>query len=60
MMHKRKYDPFWKRVYSIRNYLHPYAPDDKQCFTVDFHAEKIVYKELMERARRLMATYSQR
>lgn len=38
-MQKRKYDPFWKRVNSIRNYIHPYA-DDRCIFTLDYHHGK--------------------
>jgi hypothetical protein len=42
VMHRRKYDPFWRRVYSVRNYIHPYAAnaDDKYIFTLDYHHGK--------------------
>jgi hypothetical protein len=42
VMHKRKYDPFWKRVYSIRNYIHPYAAnaDEKSLFNLTYHHGK--------------------
>lgn len=38
VMHKRKYDPFWKKVYSLKNYIHPYFnnQDEKCLFNITY------------------------
>ena len=67
LLQKRKYDPFWKKIASIKTFVGPLSDHagDTEYVTVDFdsgtykiNVDKPTHPALWERAKKLMLTYS--
>ena len=58
LLQRRKTDPFWKTVRSIRTYLHPFFSKQQYYCDITYIQSSPIYISLHERAHTLMRTYS--